>query len=154
MFAILALLFVLLPLAELFLLLQMASHVGGLPTFALVIFTGVVGAWLAREEGFRTLTRINEEMAAGRMPTDSLLDAGMILVAGAMLVTPGIMTDCLGFSLLIPPCRRLYRKLLGDYLKKRVKVQTFTSTSSNSFSFGQQEFEDQNVVDGQVVSKD
>ena len=102
--------FVCLPLAELALLMAMAEQISWQATFALVIFTGVLGAALARWQGFKTLQKIQSEMAEKRMPKDSLMDAGMILVAGALLLTPGIMTDAFGFSLLFPrPDRRLWR---------------------------------------------
>ena len=151
----LILLFILLPMAELYLLLMMAGRVGGLWTFALVIFTGMLGAWLCRLQGFRTLARINQEMSDGQMPTDSLVDGGMILVSAALLVTPGIMTDLFGFSLLFPPCRAIYRRLLTRFMKGRIKFQTFSSTGANSEAYRRWGGPmDPNVVEGQVVGQD
>ena len=151
----LLLLFILLPMAELYLLLMMADMVGGMWTFALVIFTGILGAWLCRLQGFRTLTKINHEISSGQMPTDSLLDGGMILVSAALLVTPGIMTDVFGFSLLIPPCRALYRKLLARSMKGKFQFQAFTSTGANSGAYRRWGGQiDPNVIDGQVVNDD
>ncbi len=155
MFGILVLLFILLPMAELYLLLWMAGQVGGGWTFALVIFTGMLGAWLCRLQGFRTMTRINNEFAGGKMPTDSLMDGGMILVSAALLVTPGIMTDVFGFSLLFPPCRAVYRKVLARWMKGRFQFQTFSSTGANPEAYRRWGGQiDPNVVEGQVVDSD
>ena len=155
MFGILVLLFICLPMAELYLLLWMADRVGGGWTFALVIFTGMLGAWLCRLQGFRTMTRINNELAGGKMPTDSLMDGGMILVSAALLVTPGIMTDVFGFSLLVPPCRKIYRKILARLMKDRFKFQTFSATGANPEAYRRWGGQiDPNVVEGQVVDQD
>ena len=96
-------------------------------TLLIVVVTGAVGAWLARLQGWRTYRKIQQELASGRMPTESLMDAVMIFVAGALLLTPGILTDCFGISLLLPPCRRFYRRRLVQWLKANVKIQEFSS---------------------------
>lgn len=107
MFARLGCLFVLVPLLELALLLQVGRWVGVLPTVIIVAVTGILGAWLARTEGLRTLARFQAELARGRMPGGALMDGAAILVGGAFLLTPGVLTDIVGFSLLFPPTRRL-----------------------------------------------
>lgn len=112
-------LFTMVPLLELMLLIRIGQSFGVLPTIGLVLFTGVVGTWLARREGWRTWAAINSELSAGRLPGNQLVDALMILVAGVLLITPGVMTDCLGFALLIPP----FRMLLRERLKKRFRMQ-------------------------------
>ena len=124
----LLLLFIVLPFVELFLLMQLAEHFGAWHTLGLVVLTGVVGATLAKLQGLRTIQRLQEEVAQGRMPTTSLLDAGMILVAGALLVTPGVLTDAFGFSLLIPACRRLYGSLVARYIKRHFNVSYVDAT--------------------------
>lgn len=110
----LALLFVGVPLLELFILIQLGQVVGLWPTIGLVVLTGFAGAALARLEGLRTLLRIQEELNQGSLPGSALLDGLAILLGGALLLTPGILTDVLGFSFLLPPTRKL---LLGKIRK-------------------------------------
>jgi UPF0716 protein FxsA len=124
MFLWLLLLFTALPVAELALLIKIGQAIEVGPTIGLVIVTGVVGAALARHQGLRTLGRIRDSTARGQMPTTELLNGLMILLAGALLITPGVITDAFGFALLIPPIRALIGKALTRYLKKRVSVTT------------------------------
>lgn len=113
MFARLVILFITVPLVELYLLLRLNEWTGSpITTIGLILFTGFLGAWLAKQQGLSTLMKIQQAMSEGRMPAAELVDGGMILFAGALLLTPGIMTDAFGFSLLIPPCRVVYRRLL------------------------------------------
>lgn len=106
MLARLALLFVTVPLAELALLVWLGSRVGLVPTVALVVVTGIAGAALARWQGLATLARFRAALDAGRLPHRELVDGVLILVAGALLLTPGLLTDLTGFLLLAPPVRR------------------------------------------------
>ena len=115
-------LFIVVPFVELVLLLKVAEWTSFEFTILLVLITGAVGIALARAQGFRTYWRIQEDLAQGRMPTESLLDAVMILVAGALLLTPGILTDAFGLSLLVPFCRRFYRAWLTQWFKRRFTV--------------------------------
>jgi len=124
----LLLLFTLAPLFELMLLIEIGRQIDVGPTIALVIITGVVGAALARHQGLRTFQQINRELAEGRLPGDPLIDALLILVAGVLLVTPGVMTDGVGFLLLLPPVRAVLRR----YLKKRFQKQ-FVITNWSDF---------------------
>lgn len=121
----LMLLFIGLPLVELSLLLILADRFTWSATLVLVILTGIVGASLARWQGWRTVQRMRTELHTGQLPGEALMDAGMILVAAALLVTPGILTDLFGFSLLAPPCRRFYRRHLGRWLERRFHVQSY-----------------------------
>ncbi len=120
MFARLLVLFVVVPLVEFFILFELAKLTGFGTTVALVIATGVLGAWLAKRQGLSTLLKIQSEISEGRLPGQAMMDGAMILVAGALLLTPGILTDLFGFSLLTPPCRSFYRKML---LRARWTVQ-------------------------------
>lgn len=113
------LLFTAIPLVELYLLVVLGRRVGLLPTIGLVLATGALGAFLARTQGLQTLDRIRAELDAGRMPAAALLDGLLILVAGAVLLTPGLLTDVFGFSLLLPATRKAVRRTLGGWLKKR-----------------------------------
>lgn len=126
-FLYLLLLFIVLPLAELALLLKVGEYLHWEGTIALVILTGVAGAALARWQGLKVLFSIQKDMAEGRMPAPYLLDGLMILLAGALLVTPGLITDAVGFSLLVPPVRRNLKQWLRKKLEQkfnRKNVQT------------------------------
>jgi UPF0716 protein FxsA len=118
----LLLLFILVPLIEVALLIQIGDWMGVLPTIGLVIFTGVVGAALARREGLRTWRAIQAELAAGRLPGDRMVDGLLILLAGAVLVTPGVLTDTIGFLLLVPPVRARVRTWLKERFRLRYRV--------------------------------
>jgi UPF0716 protein FxsA len=118
MLARLAFLFVVVPLLELVLLVQLGRWVGLWPTLALVLTTGIVGASLARSQGLRTLAAFQGELAAGRLPSGPMLDGLAVLVGGAFLLTPGLLTDVVGFSLLIPATRGWIRKLVVKSLKR------------------------------------
>lgn len=111
----LLLLFVVVPLAELALLLEIGRRVGTLPTVGLIVGTGLLGAYLARRQGLGVLERMREETAAGRIPAGSVVDGVLILIAGALLMTPGVLTDAFGFFCLVPAGR----KLLKTQLKRR-----------------------------------
>ena len=127
MFFYLLLLFTLVPFVELALLLWLAGQVGWLETLLLVIATGILGATLARWQGLQTMFRIQREMQAGRMPGDALVDGALILVAGAVLLTPGILTDAFGFALLVPPIRNAMKRAAKGWFKKHVQVQLHAS---------------------------
>ncbi|MFQ5691075.1 MAG: FxsA family protein, partial [Gemmatimonadota bacterium] len=99
------LLFTLVPLLELMLLLRIGAVVGLAPTLLLVLGTGVAGAWMARREGARSWQAVQSELAAGRFPGEQLLHSLLVLIAGIVLVTPGVLTDLAGILLLVPPVR-------------------------------------------------
>ena len=100
------LLFTLLPIAELALLIKIGGFIGLGPTLLLVIGTGAAGAWLARREGLRSWLAVQEELALGRIPGEELVHALFVLIAGIVLITPGVITDFIGLALLIRPVRR------------------------------------------------
>lgn len=119
MFFRLLLLFTAVPLIELALLVEIGRVVGLPATLALVLFTGALGAFLARGQGLATLARVQQDMAEGRMPTDALLDGLMILIAGAVLLTPGVLTDLFGFAMLTPAFRRRVKRSVAASFRKR-----------------------------------
>ena len=123
MFFYLFLLFTLVPLVELALLIWIGTKTSVLFTIALVLVSGVVGAMLARQQGFRAIERILAELRAGRMPAEAVVDGVLILVAGVMLITPGVLTDGVGFLLLVPPTRRLLKRGVSAWLLRRVSVR-------------------------------
>ncbi len=128
-FSYLVALFVGLPLIELWVLLLVGSRIGWLPTIVLVVVTGVIGASLARAQGLQTVAAIQRDMAAGVMPAPRLMDGVMILLAGAMLITPGILTDIFGFLLLVPATRQMIRNYL------RIKLEQKLREGSVSFTY-------------------
>lgn len=117
-------LFITIPLVELAVLLYAAQHTSWWLTLAMVIITGAAGTWLMRSQGWRTWSRLQAELAAGQLPTDSLLEAVLIFVAGALLITPGVLTDLVAIFLLIPPTRRLARRWLVGWLRSRFRLHT------------------------------
>jgi UPF0716 protein FxsA len=126
----LLLLFILVPAIELVLLIEVGSRIGTLATLGLIAITGLIGASLARQQGLRVLRQVQDEIAGGRVPTSSLVDGLIILVAGALLITPGILTDAFGFLCLIPACRGLMKSALRKRFERalregRVQVQGF-----------------------------
>jgi UPF0716 protein FxsA len=123
MFFYLLLLFTVIPFVELTLLLWLAAKVGWGQTLLLILFTGVLGASLARWQGLRTALRIRQEMAQGKVPGEAMVDGALILVAGAVLLTPGILTDALGFALLIPVIRQVFKRTALGWIQRNVRVQ-------------------------------
>lgn len=117
----LLLLFTVLPAIELFLLIEVGRRIGTLPTLALIVFTGALGATLARLQGAAVLRNMRTELQRGSLPASSLLDGVIILVAAALLVTPGILTDACGFLLLIPLTRQGVRALLRRWLQRAIR---------------------------------
>lgn len=117
MFGRLLLLFIVTPLVELWLLMAVSKELGPATTIWIVLLTGFVGASLSRRQGLQTWLAIQKQTQQGQMPTAALVDAMMIFVAGVLLITPGIMTDIVGFSLLVPPIRALLRAKFRNSIK-------------------------------------
>jgi UPF0716 protein FxsA len=115
-------LFVVLPLVELVLLLQIGQAIDWPATIGLVLVTGLVGSALARWQGTKALREIQTQLASGQLPGKALFDGALILVAGAVLITPGVITDACGFLLLLPPVRSLLGRGLSSWAAKSVNV--------------------------------
>lgn len=122
MFVRLLLLLTVVPFVELVILLRLAEWLGWDGTIVLVVFTGMLGAWLARREGLKAITKIQADLTAGVAPAGALVDGLLILVAGIVLVTPGVLTDLCGFALLIPSVRRLVARRLARAFTKRIVI--------------------------------
>ena len=120
MIAKLLLLFILVPLAELFLLIEIGKLIGTLATLTIIVCTGILGAFLARRQGIGVLQQIRIEIANGRLPAAQLADGVIILLAGAVLITPGVLTDVLGFLCLIPASRKIIKNMLWRRLERFV----------------------------------
>lgn len=117
-------LFVTIPLIELAILLQVGQWIGLWPTVGLVVATGVGGAALARHQGLRAFLAVQRELAEGRLPGRSLLDGLSVLVGGAFLLTPGILTDIAGFSLLLPMSRRWLHRMVSRRMERQISEGT------------------------------
>lgn len=121
MFIRLLILFILVPVVELYVLLKVGGLIGIGPTIALILLTGISGAYLARTQGFDLLRRIQAEMAQGRLPASELLDGAMILAGGILLLTPGFCTDLLGFSFLVPFTRGYIKQFARYQIQKMIE---------------------------------
>ena len=111
--------FTIIPIIEIYLLIEIGSMLGALTAVTLVILTGFLGAFLARMQGLQTLYRIQESLREGRMPSGELLDALLIVIAGLVLLTPGFLTDSAGFLLLIPATRNFIKYWLRRQIELR-----------------------------------
>ena len=120
----LILLLTVIPATELFVLLTAGARLGVPVTVGIILVTGILGARLARREGFGVLTRVQEEMARGVTPTASLLEGALVVVGGLLLLTPGFLTDALGFCMIHPRTRRRLASRIASEAAQRVQVRT------------------------------
>jgi UPF0716 protein FxsA len=102
----------LIPLIEIYLLIKIGSHLGAFNTVLIVILTALLGAWLARLEGSKTMTKVRESLNRGELPAEEMLDAMLIFVAGIVLLTPGFVTDLVGLGILVPQIRYWFKRWL------------------------------------------
>jgi len=124
---ILFLLFLLIPLVEIYFLIKVGNIIGAVPTIALVVFTALLGAMLLRFQGWATLTRSRQVMEQGQLPALEMLEGVLLVFAGALLLTPGFVTDAIGFVFLVPPLRQaIIRWFLS---KSEFRVQQFGDSS-------------------------
>jgi UPF0716 protein FxsA len=123
-FGVLLVLFVAVPAAELYVILQSAHAFGVFETVAALIVISAIGAWLCRIEGFATLRKVQTALNDGRLPTRELQDGALILLAGALLLTPGFLGDVVGILLLLPPTRAVARSFAARALRGRIQVAT------------------------------
>lgn len=119
LFAVLLALFVVVPVVEFTLLIEIGRRLGTLDTLILIFGTGIVGAYLARLEGFRVIRRIQRDLHAGIMPTGQLLDGVLVLIAGVVLLTPGLLTDIAGVVLLVPATRYPIKAFIRNRIRNR-----------------------------------
>ena len=120
MAVLLLILFLVLPIAELYVIIQVGQWIGLLPTLALLLLDGFAGAALARSQGRVAWARFNRALAEGRVPASETFDGAMIIVGGALLLAPGFITDAVGFLLLVPPTRALLRGVVARMARRRV----------------------------------
>jgi len=122
MFSRLLLLFIAVPAAELYLLIRIGQWIGAMETFGLIVITGIAGSWLAKSEGLSVWQEFNRKLSQGGMPGKELADGLIILVSGALLLTPGVLTDFAGLLGLLPFTRRLVRTRLLKWVSSRSQV--------------------------------
>ena len=113
------------PLVEIAVFVQVGGWIGLGPTLALVVLTAVLGTWQLRAQGLATLLRARDQIDRGALPARELFDGACLLVAGALLLTPGFVTDAAGFLLFLPPVRDLLRELLARYVRTSLKTRSF-----------------------------
>lgn len=126
MFPILALAFLIVPIVEIYLLIKVGQVIGAGWTVALVVLTAVIGVWLLRLQGLSTLLRARQKLEHDELPAQELLEGVCLVVAGALLLTPGFFTDTIGFLLLLPPSRRWLVRRLAARLVAGAEVQIRT----------------------------
>ena len=129
--------FVMVPIIEIALFIQVGDAIGMWPTLGVVILTAVLGTWLVRTQGRMALQQLQASFSTMNDPTEPLVHGAMILVAGVLLLTPGFFTDAVGFALLLPPVRMAVFR----FLRGRINVQGFQTNTRSGFSRG-------DIIDG------
>ncbi len=145
-------LFTLVPVIELWLLIRVGSIIGFFPTIGIVVLTGVVGAWMARIQGLSVISELNTSVAQGKVPGKELVNAVLVFVGGALLLTPGFVTDILGFSMIMPGTRDMISAFLMNYFSK--KVQSGDIKFSHYSTHGRRsksQYDDGKVIDAERV---
>ena len=130
MLGVLALLFLVVPVVELYVIVQVASGIGVAETILLLIAISVVGAWLAKREGIGVLRRMQLTVAQGRVPSGEIVDGALVLLAGALMITPGFLSDCFAIVLLVPPTRALVRRAILGRIRAGGRVAQVIGTST------------------------
>jgi UPF0716 protein FxsA len=137
--------FLVVPFVEIYLLLQIGGIVGVFPTILLVVFTAVLGAWLLRQQGFSTWQRFQANLAQGKVPAYEMIEGPILLVGGALLLTPGFFTDALGFACLVPQLR----KKVSQYL-----IENHLINMQASSPFQKPTETPSNIIEGEFKKED
>ena len=140
------LLFLGIPLIEIGLFIQVGGLIGLGPTLIVVVATAFLGSWLLRAQGLSTFRQAQSDMSEGMLPVDQVIHGLFLLVAGVMLLTPGFMTDALGFLLFVPPIRLALGRRLLKYIKTHgeVRMETYSSSQGPQGS-------GPTIIDGEVI---
>jgi UPF0716 protein FxsA len=117
----LILIFIVVPLIEILLLIEIGSRIGALNTIFIIILTGILGASLMRHQGFTIIRNIQRDLSQGQMPTGELINGALVLVGGIVLLTPGFFTDAIGFVLLLPATRALILKKIQLLIRRKIE---------------------------------
>ncbi|MCX4186356.1 FxsA family protein [Methylophaga sp. OBS4] len=152
MFRFLFLLFLIIPLVEIYFLIQVGKVIGAGWTVFLVVGTAVIGAFLLRLQGFSTLQRAQTVMARGELPAVEMLEGLTLLISGALLLTPGFVTDALGFLLLIPPVRQsMIRQILKN---SQIILRQHSSAHFHQHRSPPSSHDESSIIEGEVVDDD
>jgi UPF0716 protein FxsA len=119
MAALLVVAFLVVPIVEIYVIIQVGQVIGPLPTVALLILESLLGAWIVKREGRRAWAALRTAATSGRLPGRELADAALVLVGGTLLLTPGFVTDVVGFFFVLPPTRPLARRVLAWFVARR-----------------------------------
>ncbi|MGH1355144.1 MAG: FxsA family protein [Thalassovita sp.] len=141
--------FVAVPIIEIALFIQVGGAIGTWPTIGIVVLTAILGTWLVRAQGRLAIGNLQRSFAELDDPTEPLAHGAMVLISGVLLLTPGFFTDALGFALLIPAVR----SAVFQYLRKRVKVQSFSMGSAQTGPMHRKPM-DSNTIDGEFHEVD
>jgi UPF0716 protein FxsA len=148
----LLLLFTIVPLVELSILIWIGNQTAWWLPILMVIGTGIAGTALARWQGWQVLRRIRADADAGRMPAEALIDGFLILIAGLLLITPGVLSDLLGILLLIPPVRAIMKRAIAVWIRKNIEVRISRATGGfGASSNGRRPSLRDEIVDARVV---
>jgi len=121
-FGLFVILFLVIPVVEIYIIVQVGSIVGGWNTIGIMILVSVVGAWMVRREGLSIIAKVQHQLAEGSLPTKQLVDGLLVALAGALMLTPGFLTDGIGLLLLLPPTRAIARTALIARFRGRIQV--------------------------------
>jgi len=136
--------FVVIPLIELFLFAALSDVIGLFTALLFALFTAVLGGSLVKQQGIQTLLSLQNRMDKGQMPLNEIFDGLCLVSAGALLITPGFLTDGIGFALLVPKFRQFLRYVIKEHTNWATQSGTFTRNSSN----------DDDIIDGEYKNLD
>ncbi len=155
-FRILFLLFLGIPILEIYLLIQVGESIGALPTIFMVVFTAVLGVALLRWQGLVTLSKVQAAMARGELPAMAMIEGMFLLVAGALLLTPGFFTDGIGFALLVPPIRQFLAQslLLRGMFKAGGNFRSGGFSKGSTYEGESTEKSNPKIIEGEYERRD
>lgn len=142
---ILFLFFLIVPFVEIYVLLQVGGIIGAFPTIFLVVFTAALGAWLLRRQGLATWQRFQASLNQGTIPAYEMIEGPILLVGGALLLTPGFFTDAMGFACLIPALRRK----IAQYI-----IENHLLATGSGSVFRQARAQDSDIIEGEYRKED
>jgi UPF0716 protein FxsA len=152
--------FLVVPVVEIYVIVQVGQEIGALPTVALLIVESLIGAWLVRREGSRAWAALRTAVTSGQLPSRELADAALVLIGGTLLLTPGFVTDVFGFFFVLPLTRPVARRLLAGFLARRATVAVSRigprpgGAGTRTHGPGRSAYGGDRVVPGEVVGDD
>ena len=149
-FPLLFILFLTIPVIEIYILINIGSHLGAGLTVFLVVLTAFIGAWCVRLQGLSTMQKLQQQLQQGQMPAQAMFDGFMLFVAGLLLITPGFLTDTIGFLLLVPPFRKLMLAFLLHRFAGQMQAQWHVSTARGAT----RPSKDPNILEGEYRKDD